>query len=268
MKRFILIFILFLSSIFLCGCIDLKIDQEITIFNDKNITHSMKILTSDNVIYFREEIENRLISEFKKAGFTDITRVNDANYFGICGIKNNNLEEVKNDFNNNNLFSIDDRSIDYFFFKHISVNVNFKLGELLHDEDKNLISLSEYKFTLNLPVKIINSNADNLLNNGKSAVWYLSPYETNNIYIECIVYNYINIAIITFIFLLSIIFSIIVIIKNNQCSTMDDNEPINVGLKSLQKDNIKNNICPNCKQKISTEDIFCGNCGYQLKKIN
>lgn len=242
LKKFLLMILLFISSVIMTGCVDVKIDEEITINKDKTIAHELKCLINNNVSMFESEITEGLISGLKDAGFSNISQIREGNGFGVKGESisaiNDDLSSVTNQY-----ITITNNTRDYFIFKHYDINANFDLNSLVGDDyNPNLVSLSEYKFTLNLPVKISKTNAKNVFNNNKSATWYFYVDNDNFIHIECNVINPVNLIISLLCLSLIILLSV----------------------QNLLRKYSKTHKCPKCGSKIKQNDIYCSKCGYEL----
>lgn len=280
LKNIFLFLIIVLISSFTTGCVNVKVSEELTINKDKTANHTIQILASDNVSMFQERIEQGITNSLNNLGILNTSQVSEIDYFGIKGSKDFSLDELSNQ--GNQYFSIQDDSIDYFIYKHMNYTVNIDVDAIFKEYDPNFVTLEDYKFTLNLPVKITNSNAQKVFNEDKSAAWHLYRGSNNTMHVEFNVINPTNIIIsVVGVFL---IFSFIVILfvvitnkkhrKANTTKLTQNQEHTNSETCFCGECGAKINhnveYCPNCgaKIKVSTfkNDIqYCGNCGTQIK---
>lgn len=258
-KIFIFIMLIFICS-FSTGCVNIKINEELTINKDKTANHTIQILASDDDNMFQERIEEEITNTLNNLGIYNTTQVSEIDHFGIKGSKDFSLEELPNQ--GNQYFSIQDNSIDYFIFKHMNYTANINVDSFFSEYEPNLITLEDYKFTLNLPEKITNSNAQKVFNNAQSATWHLHRNQNNTIHVEFNVINPLNIVI-SILLLCSIILFIIIIIytRNKENNDVSNHKTINKNENS--KDNVQ--YCENCGTEIKSNIKYCPNCGTKQK---
>lgn len=248
MKKFLSFFMLILCSFFLTGCVNVKIDEELTLNPDKTATHSVKCLVSNNVSMFSEEINEGFTTTLKDAGFVNIIPVTDMDYFGMKGIKDVSTEDMTQSWNK--FFTVEDNTKDFFIFKYVDMTVNVDISSMFDGYNNEVVKLSEYKFTLNLPVKMIECNSENIFNDGKSATWYFGLDQSNSMHVEFIAWD-INNCIIAGVSLVGILILLTVLILLKQRKRKSE--------KALDK-----NVCPYCSAEIKPNDVFCGSCGKKL----
>lgn len=258
-KIFIFVMLILISS-FTTGCVNVKINDELTINKDKTVNHTIQILASDNANMFQERIEEEIIKTLNNIGIHNTTQVSEIDHFGIKGSKDFSLEDIPNQ--GNQYFSIQDNSVDYFVFKHMNYTANINVDFLFSEYEPNLVTLEDYKFTLNLPEKITNSNAQKVFNNSKSATWHLKQDQNNTIHVEFNVINPLNIVI-SVLLLCSIILFIIIIMytKNKKNNKFSNQETINKNEDSQYSVQ----YCGNCGTEIKSNIKYCPNCGTKQK---
>ena len=159
------------------------------------------------------------------------------------------------------------------FFKYYDITVNVDINGMFDSVDNEMVTLSEYKFTLNLPVRIQYANANNVYNDNKSATWLFTRDGQNSIHVEFYVINYENIIIVGSVLILLIVLLIVLIIINNvkkkkrkrrnQARPQNINPPENT---EQQKTVGYSKYCPNCGAKLGPEDVFCGECGTKVNR--
>ncbi len=219
MKKLVSIFLLVFCTVFLTGCVDLKINEELTINQDGSMDHSIQFLSSDNMLIFEKEIKDGFTKTLSEKGFGNLSPVKEMDYFGVKG--SNHIDktgkigyfDLSSCYDSSNkYFHLIDNSVDYFLFKYYDLTVNVDVDGMFSDVNNEMVTLSEYKFTLNLPVKILESNANNVYNNNQSATWLLSIGGKNSIHAEFIVINIQNIVILTCSLVLLLILLIVLLI--------------------------------------------------------
>lgn len=249
------IILLFVLCIICAGCVELKVQEELTINPDRTAEHSLKCLVNDEIGGFSERINETISSKLQEAGFVNIVPVKEMGYFGMKGTKHQELNSVTQNFGK--YFSFIDNSTDYFLFKYIDITLNVDMTSILHDIESEIVTLTEYKFILNLPVKIEQSNSNRIYNDGKSAVWYLGKNMDNSIHVEFIAWNIENIiltAISLFIILL-ILLTMLALRKSIKKSVVKKQDSISL---------LKKGICPYCSAILDDNATFCGNCGNKI----
>ncbi|MCM1264893.1 MAG: zinc-ribbon domain-containing protein [Candidatus Gastranaerophilales bacterium] len=248
MKKILSILMLILCSFFLTGCVNVKIDEELTVNPDKTVNHSVKCLVSNNVSMFADEINDGFSTTLKDAGFVNIIPVTDMDYFGMQGMKDIAVDDLTQSWNK--YFSVENNSKDYFIFKYVNMTVNVDVSSIFDGYNNDVVKLSEYKFTLNLPVKMLECNSQNIFNDGKSATWYFGLNESNSMHVEFIAWDVKN-CVIAGISLSGIIILTIVLILLRRKKRKSENA-------------INKKLCPYCSAPIKDDDTFCGSCGKKL----
>ena len=114
------------------------------------------------------------------------------------------------------------------------------------------MTLEDYKFTLNLPVKITDSNAQNVFNDNHSATWHLYRGSNNTMHVEFDVINPTNIIISVVVFFLIVSFIIILLV------VLLNKKPKKTNTTKLAKQNEKHT---------SSKTYFCGECGTKIKGV-
>ena len=261
-NNFIKIYINLILLVSLCimctGCIELKVQEELTINTDRTAVHSLKCLVNDEMDGFSERINETISSKLQEAGFVNIIPAKEMGFFGMKGTKHQELNQVTQSFGK--YFSFFDNSTDYFLFKYIDVTLNIDMTSILHDIESEIVTLTEYKFILNLPVKIKQSNSNRIYNKGKSAIWYLGKNMDNSIHVEFIAWNIENIILTTILlFIILLIFLTTIVARKNAKNTKlhTNNEQNSVAL-------VKKDICPHCSAILDDNAKFCGNCGNKI----
>lgn len=257
MKKIFLFIMIILVSTFTTGCVNVKINEELTINKDKTANHTIQILASDNVNMFQDRIEQGMTNSLNNLGMLNTSQVSELDYFGIKGSKDFSFEELSNQ--ENQYFKIQDNSVDYFVYKHMNYTVNIDVDNIFKEYDPNFVTLEDYKFTLNLPVKITNSNAQNVFNEDQSATWHLSRNANNTIHVEFNVINPTNIAISIMGLFLILLFTIIIFV-----SIKMKNKKTNTPIITDQSNNLadlNDCFCGNCGTKVKPAMKYCPNCG-------
>lgn len=257
-KRLFLAFAILSCCLVSSGCINLKIADEYTINSDMSAEHSFEYLVGNNLYMFEEQIDDSIYEHLEDAGYTDITNVRDENYFGMKGsqyINSFNFDNVKQ----NDYVQITDNSKDYYIFKYINIDANVNLDEILNTEDADgMVSLNEYKLTINLPIPFVKTNAQKMSDDNKSATWLFYPNNDNFMHFEVVMPNQKNIKI-TLIGLAGVV-GLIILIKLLQLACGNNKK------SSSEQKNITEK-CPNCSTPINGQEEFCGNCGTKLYKF-
>ena len=212
MKKFLTIVLTLISCLLLTSCVNVKISDEYTVNEDFSIDNTFQVLVDNNMAMFSDEINKALYNSFTEKGFENIVSAYDGYSFGKKGTKHFEASNSISDVINNQYISITDNSIDYFLFKHFDITANIDIQGILSTTDTEMITLTEYKITINLPIPFSETNSQNVSEDKKSATWYISPSNSNNeIHLECNIIN-VNNIIITLISLAGIIGLIIAII--------------------------------------------------------
>ena len=121
-----------------------------------------------------------------------------------------------------------------------------------------MVSLNEYKLTINLPIPFVNTNAQKMSDDNKSATWLFYPNSENLMHFEVIMPNQKNIKIVL-IGLVGVV-GLIILIKLLQLACRNNKK------SSSEQKNITEK-CPNCSTPIDEQEEFCGNCGTKLYKF-
>lgn len=259
MKKITCIITLLFFSIFLTGCVDVKINEEVTVNADKSIDHSISLLASDDVSFAEDCIKEKFTEILKDKGFGNFVEQNEFDFFGMKGSTHIDMDKensypdgiLKTNISNKYIH-LSDNSTDYFLFKYYDLTVSIDIDAMHKDVQNDLLNLLEYRYTLNLPVKIRNSNANNVYNDDKSATWILSKDGKNSLHVEFIVINIENLIIISSILIILLFLMILrmyLVSKNKR--------------NNKQKVQI-NNRCPNCKSIVNASDAFCTKCGTKI----
>lgn len=121
-----------------------------------------------------------------------------------------NIEKISS--NSNIILPVTDFSYEvknYFLWKSIIIKSNFSINDLKNNINNQLFnSIIKYipneiydkinlKFTLNMPIKITQTNANTIQNNGKTAIWSLSLKQNNYLYLKQNIPNITNIIILS-----------------------------------------------------------------------
>ena len=281
LKNIFLFLVIVIVGSFTTGCVSVKVNEELTINEDKTANHTIQILASDNVSMFQDRIEQGITNSLNNLGMLNTSQVSEINYFGIKGSKDFSFDELSDQ--GNQYFSIQDDSVDYFVYKHMNYTVNIDVDSIFKDYDPSFVTLEDYKFTLNLPVKITDSNAQNVFNDNHSATWHLYRGSNNTMHVEFDVINPTNIIISVVVFFLIVSFIIILLVvllnkkpKKTNTTTLAKQNEKHTSSKTYfcgecgTKINQDMEYCPNCGARIEIEttenDIqYCGNCGAQIK---
>ena len=187
LKRIILIFICFI----LCACTvrnestltineDGKLKYEVLIAFDKELIESLKknnIIKSDEEIdeYVNNNIKDNYLNGFIKQEYSDEEYVGNTYTYEV-----NNIDDVsttsnvavilnKNSVVEKNMFTIKNGVY--------KANFSYNLKNKYNYENVDFINT----FTVNLPRKAISSNADEVLNDGKTLVWNIKNGESKAI---------------------------------------------------------------------------------------
>lgn len=259
MKKFTYIITLIFLSIFLTGCVDVKINEEVTVNSDKSIDHSISLLANDDASFAEDCIKEKFTEILKDKGFGNFVEQNEFDFFGIKGSAHMDMDK-KNSYPDgilktnisNKYVHLSDNSTDYFLFKYYDLTLSIDIDAMHKDVQNGLLNLLEYRYTLNLPVKIRNSNANSVYNDDKSATWILAKNGKNSLHVEFIIINIEHLIIISsilIILLLLLILRMYFINKN----------------KKHNKKTQLNRLCPNCKSAVNVSDVFCTKCGTKLK---
>lgn len=254
LKKIFLLFSIILCSVFLTGCINLKVADEFTVKEDRSIEHSYQILVGNNMYAFANRINETISEALSEKGFSNIVDAYDSDYFGKKGTQYYELDNGMGNAISSNYVSVNDNSQDYFVFKHVDITAYIDFQKILNENnDKDLVSFTEYKLTINLPVAFTETNAHNVYNDGKSATWRFVPSSgSGTIHFECNVPNKQNIQII--LICVACLFGLILLIRVLTFI---------LSFSNRQNDIIK---CPKCGEKLEEGTLFCGNCGYNLNQ--
>lgn len=268
MKKILFGLLLISCSLFLTGCIDIKVDEELTLNTDKTMTHSVKLLASDTACFVGDTVMDSFRDALKNNGFETVVPAREINYFGMKGV--NQLEKISSIGGINKFFSVTDNSLNFFIFKYYNITVNADLSSLFSDVDNDVVTLSEYKFTLNLPVKIFKSNAYSTFNDEKSAVWYLATDGQSILHVEFIVFDLVCSLIFLGVIILAILFSVFVVTKKDKHESKIDQvkeiiKSTDTNNENTENETLTSSYCSNCGASVSEEDMFCGECGAKLK---
>ena len=288
LKKIFTIFSICLCSLFLTGCINMKVADEYTLNDDLSMDHTFQILVSNNMYGFADKINSVLYENFSESGFSNIVNTHDNDYFGQKGTRHLYAGSGLSGDISNKYIRVVDNSADYFIFKHIDINAYIDFSNMLNDIDNSeLITITEYKLTLNLPVAFTNSNAHNVYNDGKSATWRFLPSSgAATVHFECNIPNKDNIkfllicvagifGFIIFIKILSVVYSINNSSSNKKCpncgAKIKNNRTFcnNCGHQLYHETKVSEEInnnqkCPNCGTELNNDDEFCGNCGTKV----
>ena len=261
MKKITYIITLIFFSIFLTGCVDVKINEEVTVNADKSIDHSISLLASDDVSFAEDCIKEKFTEILKDKGFGNFVEQNEFDFFGMKGSTHIDMDKensypdgiLKTNISNKYIH-LSDNSTDYFLFKYYDLTVSIDIDAMHKDVQNDLLNLLEYRYTLNLPVKIRNSNANNVYNDDKSATWILAKNSKNSLHVEFIIINIEHLIIISSIL---IILLLLLTLRMHIISKKKNNKRIKIQT---------NKQCPNCKSIVNISDDFCTKCGTKLIK--
>ena len=103
-KNFTNIILLFAFCIMCTGCVELKVQEELTINPDRTAEHSLKCLVNDEMGGFSERINETISSKLQEAGFVNIVPAKEMGYFGMKGTKHQELNSVTQNFREFNKF--------------------------------------------------------------------------------------------------------------------------------------------------------------------
>ena len=219
---------LVLSVLFLlCAC-SVKNDNEMIISKDGNVDYNILIAFDNELVEGLNSFESNKKSSDKVIGVNDLVNEN---------IKDSHLEgfekEKYSDTNyTGNLYhySVDDiDSISSSNTSEININEDSIVSKKIFNKNNdvytanfiyNLVAKNEYEnvnfentFTVSLPAKNINNNADKVLNSGKTLVWYINNGEEKKINFSFRLYEnkHAYMSIISIIFDLLIVISFVII---------------------------------------------------------
>jgi len=253
LRKFFTFVSIILCSLFLTGCIDIKVADEYTVNEDLSVDHTFEILVGNNMYAFANRINEGLYENLSDSGYSNIIDAYDSDSFGKKGTKHIELNGEIGSALSNQYVSITDNSQDYFIFKHVDIIANIDFQNILNNNaNSDLINFTEYKLTLNIPTAFTDTNAQNVYNEGKSATWHFVPKNGNGtVHFECNVPNKKNIQVL--LIGTAVIFGFIILVK--------------VLSYAFSAPKYSNTIkCPNCGFDIKYNDLFCGNCGCKLKE--
>lgn len=227
MKKKLLLFMYLISIFIFCGCVD----TNMTIDIDKkgNTTLYSDILVKDSMFKnLSEEEINKLKSKYDKV--EKITSPGKSGYRvtekveNLKNIKGNKLSEIKGAEEFKNLVDLKiDKKIFYSIY-NIKFNIKDYMLENANsstsiEQDKTVLTAiknsSNVNFNLNLPIKLIESNATTSSeSNGKYIYsWNYTLNNMDNIYVKAKVYNVQNIILSSFIVIVVIAVVTILIIR-------------------------------------------------------
>lgn len=296
LKKLFTFFSIILCSLFLTGCINIKVADEYTVNEDRSIDHAFQILVGNNMYGFANRINDTLYENLSESGYTNIVDAYDSDSFGKKGFQHFDINEGMGYAISNDYVTVTDNSSDYFILKHVDITASIDFNKVLNDNaDDDLVNFTEYKLTINLPVAFKQTNASNVYNEGKSATWYFVPKSgKGTIHFEFYIPNKDNIKLL--LICVAVFFGFILLIKilsllnssvpasqsksednSKECPNCgvrlkkDDAFCSECGCKLDNTDSVTNTInkldnkCPNCGTELNDEDLFCGNCGYKIK---
>ena len=96
MKKITYIITLIFFSIFLTGCVDVKINEEVTVNADKSIDHSISLLASDDASFAEDCIKEKFTEILKDKGFGNFVEQNEFDFFGIKGSAHMDMDKKNN----------------------------------------------------------------------------------------------------------------------------------------------------------------------------
>ena len=186
-KRFVLVIICFI----LCAC-SIKNENTLTINNDGSLEYNvliafdkslietlykMNIIKSDEEIskYVSDNIKDDYLNGFVKKEYSDKEYIGNEYVYEINDIEDvTTNDDVNVELNDNsviekNMFT----KKDDIYIANFIYNLNNK-----YDYDKVNFNNT---FTVNLPAKALSSNADKVLNNGKTLIWNIKNGEVKKI---------------------------------------------------------------------------------------
>ena len=185
-KLFILLF-----CFVLCGC-SVKNNSTLTIKQNKEVDYSILIAFDKDLIsalskadiiegevsvsdYVNDNIKDDYLNGFVKTDYSDTEYIGNEYNYSFTNIDEITGEEKKTVTLNNN--SIIDEIL---FTKNnniYSANFNYNLKDKYNYANVDFQNV----FTVNLPYKVITSNADKVLNDGKTLMWNIKNGENKNI---------------------------------------------------------------------------------------
>lgn len=280
-----------LCSLLLTGCINMKIADEYTLNEDMSIDRTFQILVSNNMYGFADQINSALYENLSESGYSNIVNAYDSDYFGKKGTRHIDADLGMAGAISNKYVRVEDNSQDFFIFKHVDITAYIDFNNILNNnQNSDMVTLTEYKLTLNLPIAFSETNAQNVYNNGKSATWRFAPSSgSGTVHFECNVPNKDNIqfllicvagifGFILFVKILSFAYSISQASSGPKCPNCGVKININTtfcgncGHQLYQEPNSvtdENSAkCPQCGAALKEDSLFCGNCGYQLPQAS
>ena len=134
MKKFTYIITLIFFSIFLTGCVDVKINEEVTVNTDKSIDHSISLLASDDASFAEDCIKEKFTEILKDKGFGNFVEQKEFDFFGIKGSthidmnkKNSYPDGILRTNISNKYVHLSYNSTDYYLFKYYYLTVSIDI---------------------------------------------------------------------------------------------------------------------------------------------
>ena len=236
MKKVLRQILVFMSVFFLlCSC-SIKNDNEITIKKDGSMKYNILIAFDNELVEGLNLFENENNKGDKVVGVTNIINENIKDMH-LDGFKK---EEYSDTYYTGNMYSYDVDNIDKISSdKTDPVYINGKednkiVDQKLFSKTNNVYSASfiynlenkemyenisfENVFKVSLPTKNLNNNADKVVNNGKTLVWYIKNGEQKKIdfSFKLIDYKYAYISIGSIAFDILIIVAFILLFKKER----------------------------------------------------
>ena len=245
LKKYIFVLFLMMSTVFiLIGCGEIKLSSDTSINIDGTSDTKIKIYYDDTINKLVDnDLLSKVIDEVKddKIHFGEITKSKE----GDLNTEEINISTDKVEINevsnlSNNYFSIieekdkglftneykvtlklNDSAIDiisYYINSNINNNIGLNLGNLVNRNISNLIGDVPVDLSISTPVKIVDTNSNEIVNDKTIKYYYTinDLNENNSIMIGIKVPNIQNIVIMLVIIVLIIIVAIIYYIKRRK----------------------------------------------------
>ena len=235
LKKYIFVLFLMMSTVFiLIGCGEIKLSSDTSINIDGTSDTKIKIYYDDTINKLVDnDLLSKVIDEVKddmpdKIHFeeinisTDKVEINEVsnlsnNYFSIIEEKDKGL--FTNEYKVT--LKLNDSAIDiisYYINSNINNNIGLNLGNLVNRNISNLIGDVPVDLSISTPVKIVDTNSNEIVNDKTIKYYYTinDLNENNSIMIGIKVPNIQNIVIMLVIIVLIIIVAIIYYIKRRK----------------------------------------------------
>ena len=226
LKKYIFVLFLMMSTVFiLIGCGEIKLSSDTSINIDGTSDTKIKIYYDDTINKLVDnDLLSKVIDEVKddmpdKIHFGEITKSKE----GDLNTEEINISTDKVEINevsnlSNNYFSIIEEKDKGLFTNEYKVTLKLNLGNLVNRNISNLIGDVPVDLSISTPVKIVDTNSNEIVNDKTIKYYYTinDLNENNSIMIGIKVPNIQNIVIMLVIIVLIIIVAIIYYIKRRK----------------------------------------------------